>query len=600
MKQITLIAFFIIHFLSGATAQELPALDKKLAQLKPTNIFPATAAVGYEFKDKNKETTPSVFSVKKAENGMETMTAEVFTAVKSHFGVQTIWKNTAAVKRGDKLLARLRVRAIYAKQESGDAVVNFMMQQAMPPNTRQILVEISVGPEWRTMEIPFEAQNDLKIGEATIGFTFGALAQKVEIEVLNFQKKIPLNQLPSTKLTYRGREKDAIWRENALKRIENIRTAPLSIKVVDGSGKPVEGATVTAKLVQSDFVWGTSVNEALLANDQLPDAANYRRHLKEFFNTAVIENGFKAATWQGKPQLRTQTLRAFEWLQENGFRQRGHNLVWPGWKFNAKSLKTLAETDTAAFRAYIENDVRTKMAVTKGKVIAWDVINEFLHEKDFFKYLPADIAIQWFKLAKELDPQAQLFINEYSMLNNVASPANIREYLQVIAELRAAGAPIEAIGIQGHVGRQPRNPEQVLTDLDMFTPVGLPVQITEFDINMPDEDLQADYTRDFLIACYSHPLVTGFTKWGFWQSAHWKPDAAMFRKDWSEKPSAAVWREWVTKKWTTNVTQTTDNQGIVNTRGYLGRYEITLTKGSKTMKKTQQLTQNAGVWTVDF
>lgn len=142
--------------------------------------------------------------------------------------------------------------------------------------------------------------------------------------------------------------------------------------------------------------------------------------------------------------------------------------------------------------------------------------------------------------------------------------------------------------MQGHVGRQPRNPVQVLSDLDLFLPAGLPVQITEFDINSPDEELQADYTRDFLIACYSHPVITGFNKWGFWENAHWKKDAAMFRSDWTEKPNAAVWREWVTKRWKTNVTVTSNRKGEVNIRGHFGKYEITVTKGNKSKKINYQ------------
>jgi GH35 family endo-1,4-beta-xylanase len=233
------------------------------------------------------------------------------------------------------------------------------------------------------------------------------------------------------------------------------------------------------------------------------------------------------------------------------------------------------------------------MTAVKGRVIAWDVINELVHEKDFQKHLPPDIAAQWFKLAKEVDPQAQLFINEYAMLNSIYSPKNIREYLDTIASLRRAGAPIEAIGVQGHVGRQPRKPVQVISDLDLFIPTGLPVQITEFDINSPDEELQEDYTRDFLIACYSHPAISGFNIWGFWEGAHWKPDAAMFRRDWSAKPNAAVWREWVTGKWKTAITATSDSKGVVRDRGHLGRYEITITKGSKSAKLNYHLAKDS-------
>lgn len=69
----------------------------------------------------------------------------------------------------------------------------------------------------------------------------------------------------------------------------------------------------------------------------------------------------------------------------------------------------------------------------------------------------------------------------------------------------------------------------MLADLNLFKSTGRPLQITEFDLHSPDEALQAYHTRDFLIACHSHPLVTGFTVWGFGQGAHWKPDAATYR-----------------------------------------------------------------------
>jgi hypothetical protein len=58
---------------------------------------------------------------------------------------------------------------------------------------------------------------------------------------------------------------------------------------------------------------------------------------------------------------------------------------------------------------------------------------------------------------------------------------------------------------------------------------------------MTDETLQADHTRDFNCLFKVIPSKNGFYNLGFY--AHWKPNAAMFRKDWTAKPNAAVWRE---------------------------------------------------------
>lgn len=573
-------------------AQQLPPLQSALEVLHPQNIFPLYSDTAFQFNDRTKASQAATFTASIVDN-TPIFTAEIFAASpKSHYDIQTVWRSEAAVKKGDVLLARFAIRSIYAKQESGEAVVYFYVQNA---NDKSVIVDISAGPEWKTIAIPFTAAADMDKGEAQVCFSFGALVQKVEIgsiQVLNFEQKVNIKQLPVTRFTYQGREANAPWRTAALKRIEELRTAPLQVKVTDAKGKPINGATVQATMVQSDFVWGTAVKEVMLANEDA-DAEKFKQIIKELFNTAVIENGFKAARWSGAPERKVETLKAFDWLKQNDFRQRGHNLVWPGWKFNTKLFRETAQKDTAAFRLLIEQDMRSKMAFTNGQVIAWDVINELMHERAFLPYLPQDMPEQWFKLAKALDPKAQLFINEYGLLNSISSPANIKTYLDTIARLRHNGAPIDAIGVQGHVGRQPRNPAQVISDLDLFTPTGLPVQITEFDINMTDGDLQADYTRDFLIACYSHPAVTGFTIWGFWAGGHWKPDAAMFRQDWTPKPNAAVWREWVTGQWKTNWNAVSDNAGKVSGRGHLGRYEITVSKNGKEVKTIYQLQKNA-------
>lgn len=598
MKKIKISLFLLFFLNSMLFAQKLQPLKQELVALNPENIFPQNPGKDYQFTDKTKTEKPATFNVTD-QDGVPTFKAEIFAASKSHYDIQTTWKSEALVKKGDFLLARFSIRSIYAKQESGEAVVYFFVQGATSFE-KSVIVDISSGPEWKTIDIPFVAITDMDKGEALVCFSYAALEQKVEVaslQILNFQQKTTISQLPVTRFTYQGRDENAAWRKDALKRIEDIRTAPLIIKITDAAGNPVKGAKVNAALIQPDFIWGTSANEALLAND-LPDSKNYKQILKELFNTAVIENGFKAARWTGSPERKPETLRAYEWLLQNDFRQRGHNLVWPGWKFNPKLFKEKAEKDTAAFMKLIEDDIKSKMDVTKGKVIAWDVINELMHERDFLTYLPQNMPEQWFRLAKQLDPNAQLFINEYGMLNSIASPNNIKQYLDTIARLRNSGAPIDAIGIQGHVGRQPRNPVQVLSDLDLFKSTGLPVQITEFDINMTDEELQADYTRDFLIACYSHPAVTGFTIWGFWQGAHWKKDAAMFRTDWTPKPNAAAWREYVTGKWKTTIKTTSGKGGNVNANGHLGKYEITVIKDGKEVKVFYQLSKNSKALTI--
>ena len=64
--------------------------------------------------------------------------------------------------------------------------------------------------------------------------------------------------------------------------------------------------------------------------------------------------------------------------------------------------------------------------------------------------------------------------------------------------------------------------------------------------------------------------------WGFWEGRHWRPQAALWRKDWSEKPSGKVWRQLVKDKWHTRAEGRTDGKGKYLVRGFHGAYEITV------------------------
>lgn len=564
--------------LNAQQRTELPENIKK--QVVEVLLDSDTRPEGYSFKDDHATTAlPSLCTLKTDEANLPFYNVKVSKNSQSQYTVCLRWNVNTAVSKGDVMLARLSMRTISACQESGESAVYAYFQEGHTPYSKSFTSQLGTGREWKTFDLPFVVHKDFVPGEAIFELAFGSLAQQVEVcgvQLLNFKKTLKVDELPITRFSYAGREADAPWRKKALQRIEEIRTAPLVVQVVNASGKPVKGAMVEVAMQQSDFLWGTAVNESTLASEGTENDL-YRKHLKELFNAATIENGLKAAGWAWDEKRKRNTLRSFEWLHRNGFRQRGHALVWPAWKFNPSTTKEIAFADTALFNRFIKAQFHERMAYTKHRVVAWDVVNELMHEKEFYAHLPQDITVEWYKLAKQLDPEAQLFINDYAMLNCVQSPQNIRDYVDTIQSLRRKGAPISGIGVQGHIGRQPRNPEQVLTDLDLFIPTGLPVQITEFDINSPDEELQADYTRDFLIAVYSHPTVSGVILWGFWEARHWKPDAGMFRKDWTPKPNADVWREWVTGQWKTHVKQPTDRKGTTSLRGHLGRYKVRVT-----------------------
>ena len=102
----------------------------------------------------------------------------------------------------------------------------------------------------------------------------------------------------------------------------------------------------------------------------------------------------------------------------------------------------------------------------------------------------------------------------------------------------------------------------------------LDMRITEFDIVGDDEELQADFLRDFYTIAFSHPKMLGVQMWGFWESAHWKDKSALYAADWSERRIGEAYRELIHGEWLTNDLGTSGADGKVTGRGFSGEYVV--------------------------
>ena len=553
-------------------------------------IINSDTSVDYLFRERREGVVPSTCRVSDGEDG-KVFDIHVFQGAQKHYQTSLTFRSTDAVKKGDVMLASLEIKTLYARQETGESVVAVYFQLGRDPWDKSMLTTVRCGSEWTRFDIPFTASRDYASGDSVLELGLASLPQHFllrKVTVRDYGRDKDIRDLPKTRFSYDGREEGAAWREEALKRIEEIRTAPVNVMVRDAKGRPVKGASVSVQMASADFIWGSAVGTDAFVRDGRIDSL-YGAKLKEYFNTAIITVGLKVTGWYWDEERKDKTLKTFGWLLDNGMRMRGHNLVWPGWKFNPRSTRTIAENYPEAFDALIKAQFHERMAFTRGKLIAWDVVNEPLHETAFFDYLPKDVMVDWFKLAKELDPDAQLFLNEYAMLNCVQSPEMIRSFIALTEDLLSKGAPVEALGIQGHFGSLPRAPREILSDLDMFIPLGLPVQITEWDFDTEDEQLQADFTRDFLIAAYSHPCISGINVWGFWEGDQWKPDGAMFRKDWTPKPNAKVWEDLVLGAWKTNLQSKTGKKGSFSGRAHFGDHRIRVDYKGRSYETTRHI-----------
>jgi GH35 family endo-1,4-beta-xylanase len=251
--------------------------------------------------------------------------------------------------------------------------------------------------------------------------------------------------------------------------------------------------------------------------------------------------------------------------------------------------------DPAALKKRVKDHITDEISAMKGKLVEWDVLNEPYSNHDLMDILGEDVVVEWFKQTHDIDPTVKLYINDYGNIEG-NNREQMEHYEKFIANLIRKGAPLHGIGLQSHFGAKLVVPEKLLEFLDRFSKFELPLEVTEFDITIHKyilnrEEVYADYMRDFMTVLFSYPSVHSIMLWGFWEGAHWVPDAALFRKDWSMKPSGKMWKYLVLEKWRTNVSGKTDNKGEFTVRGFHGKYDISVKAKGKTKSLKTTLTK---------
>jgi GH35 family endo-1,4-beta-xylanase len=328
-----------------------------------------------------------------------------------------------------------------------------------------------------------------------------------------------------------------------------------------------------------------------------PDNLRYREKVQQLFNAASTENDLKWPMWNGEGggpygnYSRSQTLAGLRWLKERGFHLRGHVLVWPGWRNIPKYVQVLRDTPhQSAMQDLALGHIREITRATRDLLDEWDVLNEPYTNHDLMDTLGQEIMPAWFKTAREELPHAALYFNDFSNHDATTDRAHVEHFEQTTRYLLEHGAPVTGLGLQAHFNGRPNSPVNILATLDRYEQeFHLPIRFTEFDVWTFDEELQADFTRDFLILAFSHPSVVGVQHWGFWENAHWRPPAAMFRADWSEKPNAKVYRSLVLEEWRTRLTGATNADGAYAARGFYGDYVVSIDADGRHAEETFRL-----------
>ena len=486
---------------------------------------------------------------------------------------------------GDAIYVRVWLRS------PDNARAGLIFEEVAAPNAKDINQQVQLTPQWKEYRVAGIARRAFAPGEAQFSLFLGYDKGTIEIANLRLENygAAALESFDQTIDYFGGKTNDESWRAPALKRIERIRKGDFTIRVVDAQGKAVAGAKVSVEQQKHAFKWGTAVPVSKVLDDKNPSSELYRANLKRLFNTVVFESDLKWPQSQTPADLERIT-RAVNWLHGNGINNiRGHNVVWGSDKFLPQGMLELPADE---LKRRVEERARNIVEFGRGKVYVWDVVNEAATNTALWEKISWDEFGKVYKIARAYDPEVKLAYNDYNILNEAPDGGKQRaKVFERIKTLQAQGAPLDIIGLQSHFNLPLTPMKRVLEILDETAKFGPKLEITEFDIALQDDKMNGQYTRDFLIATFSHPSVDAFVMWGFWQGAHWRAaeGGAMFNRDWTPRLAATAYEDLLFKQWWTKLNGQSDKTGKFANRAFYGTHRITIEKNGRRATQTVEL-----------
>src|SRR5918994_5967864 len=236
---------------------------------------------------------------------------------------------------------------------------------------------------------------------------------------------------------------------------------------------------------KNDFKIGAALNRRQIFENDVRGAEIVKTH----FNSITPENILKWALVH--PERARYDFEApdrfVKFGEKHGMFIVGHTLVWhnqtPGWVFqDAKGNPLDRETLLARLREH----VFTVVGRYKGRIHGWDVVNEALNQdgsmrqSPWFKIIGEDYLAQAFQFAREADPDAELYYNDYDL----ELPAKRKGAVALISKLKASGVPIRAVGLQNHKLLDWPSIDDEDATIRAFANLGLKVHITELDVDV--------------------------------------------------------------------------------------------------------------------
>jgi len=377
---------------------------------------------------------------------------------------------------------------------------------------------------------------------------------------------------------------DGHWEEEANQRIDILRKRDLSMVITGSVGE--EDWKLEVVHENHSFPFGTAVQSPRIAScwDSGEDDA-YCLFVKENFNWLVDTYRMKWKPMEPE-QGHTDTVipdKMIGWATANGKTVRGHALLWAKEHNNPAWVQDLYGEEMVAA---INNRVTFAVQHFDGQVPHWDVINEMVDQgfesHTFYMNHTGDplIRVKTFQLAKSLSPNTLFFVNDYGII--LDKYGRFSMFQQQVRDLLAGGAPIDALGLQSHIGGSDMvDVVQIKYHVDqLWQEFHLPIWVTEFDwnahndVDMGDHSFHAQQLENFYRLMFSHEAVQGILCWNL----------NIIEAETSEPNKAGLeYIRLVHQEWSSSqLLEPNSETGSLNFkfRGFLGDYRLRLLRGN--------------------
>ena len=263
-----------------------------------------------------------------------------------------------------------------------------------------------------------------------------------------------------------------------------------------------------------DFLIGVALNSSQV-DGRNPAASKLAARQ---FSAVTAENDFK---WQGihpaPGRYRFDAADAYlAFAEKHRMKVIGHTLVWhsqtPDWVFRSEGGGDATRDELLA---RMKEHIETVVGRYKGRVHGWDVVNEAvsdgpggLRDSPWKRIIGEDFIEHAFRFAKAADPDAELYYNDYGMVDR----GKRARAIAMLKRLIERGVSIDAVGMQGHYSLAHPPSAEVDAAIRDFAELGLKVMITELDVSvLPSRGNPgvADVSRREAAAPELNPYVDG-------------------------------------------------------------------------------------------